>query len=131
MCNCAWLLLLHSTAVKSLDGLVQLFTQKYITSRQRGVHLHPPYPPKSATVDISFTFCVNFTIPCNRYLLSSLLDSCMSSCLFSCLFSDILEAFHTSVESVWIPFWFSVGSMVLQPSLLLLEGTLELSCNCL
>jgi len=45
MCNCAWLLLLHATAVYSFDGLVQLRTQKYITSRQRGVHLHPPYPP--------------------------------------------------------------------------------------
>ena len=24
---------------------MQLCTQKYIASRQRGVHLHPPYPP--------------------------------------------------------------------------------------
>ena len=45
--NCAWLLLLHATAV---DGLVQICTQKYITSRQRGVRLHPPFPLKSATV---------------------------------------------------------------------------------
>ena len=28
---------------------MQLCTQKYITSRQRGVHLHPPYTLKSAT----------------------------------------------------------------------------------
>ena len=34
----------------TIDGLVQLRTQKYITSCQRGVHLQPPYPPpKSAT----------------------------------------------------------------------------------
>ena len=33
-----------------LHRLVQLCTQKYSTSRQRGMHLHPPYPPKSATV---------------------------------------------------------------------------------
>ena len=28
-----------------LDGLVKLRAQEYITNRQRGVHLHPPYPP--------------------------------------------------------------------------------------
>ena len=28
-----------------ISGLVRLCTQKYITRRQRGVHLHPPYPP--------------------------------------------------------------------------------------
>jgi len=28
---------------------VQLFTQKYIISRQRGVHMHPLTPSKSAT----------------------------------------------------------------------------------
>ena len=34
-----------------ISGLVRLCTQKYITRRQRGVHLHPPYPPppESAT----------------------------------------------------------------------------------
>ena len=32
-------------AAKSFDGLMQLCMQKYIASRQRGVHLYPPYPP--------------------------------------------------------------------------------------
>ena len=41
-CYCCCMPLLH-------DGPVQLCMQKYITSRQRGVYLHPPYPPKSAT----------------------------------------------------------------------------------
>ena len=43
--GCCCMPLLH----ESFDGLVQLCSQQYITSRQRGVHLHPPYPPKSAT----------------------------------------------------------------------------------
>ena len=37
MCNCAWLLLLHPTAVKLFDGLAQICTQKYNTSCQWGV----------------------------------------------------------------------------------------------
>ena len=50
VCNCAWLLLLHATAAyKSFDGLVQLCTQKYITSRQMAVHFTPLTPLKSAT----------------------------------------------------------------------------------
>jgi len=53
-CKCAWLLL-HATAAKSFDGLMQLCTQKYIASRQRGVHMYPPTPPGSATM---FTQCV-------------------------------------------------------------------------
>ena len=40
LCNCA-LLLLHATAVKSFDGLVQLCTQKYIASHERGCPLPP------------------------------------------------------------------------------------------
>ena len=46
MCNYVWLLLLHATSAQSFDRLVQLCTQKYITRRQRGMHLHPPYPPR-------------------------------------------------------------------------------------
>ena len=38
------MLLLLATAVQSFDGFVQMYPQKYITSRQKGVCLHTPYP---------------------------------------------------------------------------------------
>ena len=52
MCNCAWLLLLH-------DGLVQICTQKYITSRQRG-GANSPLPLKFTTGKLASFFLREF-----------------------------------------------------------------------
>ena len=44
---CCYIPLLHNHLMDSCS--YNLCTQKYITRRQRGVQLHPPYPPGSAT----------------------------------------------------------------------------------
>ena len=53
VCNYAWLLLLHATSAQSFDRLVQL--PKYITRHQRGVQMHPPYPPVNPPLSQTFS----------------------------------------------------------------------------